>query len=406
MFPTGRKLFLVGVLLCAAGGARAQLDPFPRELIQVGYQANIIGKAPISAYGFYYLNEPEFLRTNLTLRLAVSPVYVDGELGLKQALGPSTDVGLGFSGGGFAYSYPEIKHGSWYQTESWTGHGAGVSSSIYHLFNPTDRIPLYGMLRGGLSYAVYVRDDRTAPAFVIPQDQPIFYLRTGLRYGGQEPDLIPEMGMELSVWYEGQIRLDSGSFGYDGDRAINSSTHLFWARAMLQYTMPELKHHFGVALNAATSIHPDRLSAYRIGGQLMLASEFPYTLPGYYFAELSTRNMLLLTGFYELPIDPAHRWRLGAIASTALCSYTPGLEMSNNWNSGVGGGISYHGPGERLKVSLNFGYGIDALRSGGRGGYAVAVAMQIDLEKSRTGAPGTLYGPERPSFMQRLMQAF
>ena len=406
MFPTGRKLLLTGALFCAQGDAWAQLDPFPRESIQVGYQANLIGKAPVSAYGFYYLNDPEFVRTNLTLRLAISPVYVDGELGLKQALGPSTDVGLGLNGGGFAYSYAEIKGGKWYQEESWTGHGGGLTASVYHLFNPADRIPLYGLLRGGLSYAAYVRDDRTASTFVIPEDQPIFYLRSGLRYGGQELDLSPEMGMELSAWYEGQFRMDNGAFGYNGDRAINASTHQFWARAMLQYTLPEIEHHFGVALNAATSIHPDRLSAYRIGGQLMLVSEFPYTLPGYYFGELSTRNMLLLTGFYELPIDPARRWRVGVAASTALFSYTPGLEMPNTWNSGVGGGISYHGPGERLKVALNFGYGIDALRSEGRGGYAVAIAMQIDMQKSGTVAPGTPYGPERPSFMQRLMRAF
>jgi hypothetical protein len=406
MLSMGKGLCLASVLLCAQGAVWAQLDPFPRELIQVGYQANLIGKSPVAAYGYYYLNDPEFVRTNLTLRLAISPVYLDGELGLKQALGPSTDVGLGVNGGGFAYSYAEIKNGQWYQTESWTGHGGGVSSTIYHLFNPADRIPLYGQLRGGVSYAAYVRDDRTAPTFVIPEDQPIFYVRTGVRYGGQEPDLSPEMGMELSAWYEGQIRLDSGPFGYNGDRTINPSTHLFWARAMLQYTMPELKHHFGVALNAATSIHPDRLSAYRVGGQLMLASEFPYTLPGYYFGEISARNMLLLTGFYELPIEPGHRWWVGVAASTAMCGYTPGLQMPNNWNSGVGGGISYHGSGGRLKAALNFGYGIDAVRSDGRGGYAVAIAMQIDLEKSRTGPPGTFYGPERPSFMQRLMRAF
>jgi hypothetical protein len=406
MFPTGKALVLAGAYLCVQQAAQGQLDPFPRELIQVGYQANVVGKAPVSAYGYYYLNEPSFLRTNLTLRLAISPVYVDGELGVKQALGPYTDVGLGINGGGFAYNYAEIKEGQWSKAESWTGDGAGLTASIYHLFNPADRIPLFGLLRGGFSYAAYVRDDMTAPTFVIPDDQPILYVRTGVRYGGQEPDLAPDMAMELSAWYEGQIRLDSGPFGYNGDRAINPSTHQFWARAMLQYTVPETKHYFGVAMNAATSIHPDRLSAYRIGGQLMLISEFPYSLPGYYFAELSTKNMLLFTGFYELPIDHAHRWRAAVAASTALCGYTPGLEMPNTWNSGVGGGISYHGPGERLKVALNFGYGIDAMRDGGRGGYAVAIAMQIDMEKSRTGAPGSLYRPERPSFMQRLMQAF
>jgi hypothetical protein len=402
MKRVGLALSLLGV----AAAAQAQLDPFSRELVQVGYYAPLVGHAPISGYAIYYRNDPQFIRTNLVLRLAVSPVYLDGELGVKQFLGPNTDLGLGLNGGGYAYSYAEIRDGKWYHEESWTGYGSGLTTSLYHLFNPGDRIPLYGLLRGGFQYAVYERDDTTAPGFVIPDNQPLFVVRTGLRYGGQEFDLIPEMGMELSAWYEGQFRLENGPYGYSGDRSINPSSHLFWARALLDYTVPELKHRFGVALNAGTTIHPDRFSAYRVGGLLDLVAEFPYTLPGYYFGELSTRNMLLLTGFYQIPIDRARRWRLGVGASTALCSYTPGLEMPNNWNSGVGGGINYDGPGDRLKLSLLYGYGIDAIRSGGRGGHAIAFAMQIDLEKSRTGAPGTIYGPDRPGFFQRLMRAF
>jgi hypothetical protein len=406
MVPDIKRLGLALLLLGVAATAPAQLDPFSRELVQVGYYKELVGHAPISGYAIYYRNDPQFVRTNLTLRLAVSPVYGDGELGIKQFAGPNTDLGIGLNGGGYAYNYEEIREGKWYHEESWTGYGAGLSTSLYHLFNPGDRIPLYGLLRGGFQYAAYERNETTAGDFVIPDDQPLLTLRTGLRYGGQEFDLMPEMGMELSAWYEGQFRLENGPYGYSGDRAINSSAHLFWARALLDYTLPELKHRFGVALNAGTSIHPDRLSAYRVGGLLDLVSEFPYTLPGYYFGELSTKNMLLLTGFYQVPIDKGHHWRVGAGASTALFSYTPGLEMPNNWNSGVGGGITYDGRGGRLKISLLYGYGIDAIRSGGRGGHALAFATQIDLEKSRAGAPGTVYGPDRPGFFQRLMRSF
>jgi hypothetical protein len=281
-----------------------------------------------------------------------------------------------------------------------------VAASVYHLFNPGDRIPFYGLVRGGFQYIGYERDDKTDPDFVLPHNQPMFVVRAGLRYGGQEFDLMPPLAMELSAWYEGQFRLEDSPYGYDGDRSVNPSVHLFWARAVLDYTVPSSGHRFEVALNAGTSIHPDRFSAYRVGGLLTLVSEFPYTLPGYYFGELSTRNMVLLTGYYQVPIDRARRWRLGAGASTAVFRYTPGVEQPNNWNSGVGGGISYHGSEDRLKVSLNYAYGIDAVRRDGWGGHAVAIAMQIDLEPSRSGAPGTIYGPDRPSFLQRLMRAF
>src|SRR5262245_20046760 len=86
----------------------AQIDPVRRELIQLGYTQPLQGRGPLAAYGFYYLNKPQFLhRTNLTLRLAVAPVYLDSELGVARVLSPSTDVGFGIAGGGFADSYSE-----------------------------------------------------------------------------------------------------------------------------------------------------------------------------------------------------------------------------------------------------------------------------------------------------------
>lgn len=386
--------------------APAQIDPTPRELIQLGYHKEIIGHAPISGYAVYYRNEPHFLRTNLTLRLAIAPVYAEGEIGIKEALGANTDVGFGLSGGGFAYTYNELRRGIWYHQESWTGHGGGVSASVYHLFNPGQEIPLYGILRGSFEYAAYERDDKTAPGFMIPDDQPWLSLRAGVRYGGQEFVLMPDMSMELSAWYEGQFRLSSGPYGYGGDRFVNSSVHLFWGRALLDYTLPKWKHRVGVALNLGTTIHPDRLSAYRVGGMLSLVSEFPYTLPGYYFGELSTRNMVLLNGFYEIPIDRANRWRVGAGASTAMFAYTPGTEQPGHWHSGVAGGLSYRTKNDGAKFTLSYGYGIDAIRSGGRGGHSVAVAAQFDLGRKKTGPPGTQYGPPRENFFQRLMRVF
>src|SRR5258708_1838900 len=88
-----------GILL--PGAAVAQIDPVKRELIQFGYNQSIEGEAPVSAYAFYYYNQPDFLsHSNLTLRLAIAPVYVDSELGISRLLGPNTDVGIGLAGGG------------------------------------------------------------------------------------------------------------------------------------------------------------------------------------------------------------------------------------------------------------------------------------------------------------------
>ncbi len=104
----------------------------------------------------------------------------------------------------------------------------------------------------------------------MPDDHGIFSVRTGLRWGGIEPTLFPPLAMELSVWYEGQFRTDSGAYGYNGDDELNQQSHLFWAEAALSYTLPKSQQNFYVRLTAGTSVDADRFSAYRLGGFLPL----------------------------------------------------------------------------------------------------------------------------------------
>src|SRR6476659_8824615 len=130
------------MLLWLVQSLHGQIDPTKRELIQLGYSYPLQGHAPLSAYAFYYANLPNFYQSNLTLRLAVAPVYLDAEVGLVHLLGENTDLGLGITGGGFADTYSEIRQGKYLLGESFTGHGGGVIASVYHLFNPGQRIPL------------------------------------------------------------------------------------------------------------------------------------------------------------------------------------------------------------------------------------------------------------------------
>ena len=99
--------------------ASAQIDPYHRELIQFGYNTSFQGSSPMSAYAYYYHNAPDFLQnSNLTLRLALAPVYLDSELGISRALGENTDLGIGLAGGGFADSYDEIRGGEYLRRDA------------------------------------------------------------------------------------------------------------------------------------------------------------------------------------------------------------------------------------------------------------------------------------------------
>ena len=357
------RLALTWLALLAPLFASAQVDPVKRDLVQFGYNQAFEGHQPLAAYAYYYHNQPDFLRTNLTLRLAVAPVYLDSELGFIGALGPNTDLGFGVAGGGFADSYNEIRGGKYLPAESFEGDGGEISASLYHLVNPGDLIPLNYVLRGTAHYSFFDRNEDTASNFQLPADHGTFSVRTGLRWGGVEPTLFPPLAMELSVWYEGELRTDAGGYGFNDDRRLSRESHLFWTEAALAYTLPRSQQSFYIRLTAGTSVDADHFSAYRLGGFLPLIAEYPLSLPGYYYQEISARHFMLLNLNYLVPLDKEKRWNLDVNVASALVDYLPGEEQPGNWLNGVGGGILYHSQSDRWKIMFDYGYGVDAIRS-------------------------------------------
>ncbi len=373
----------------------AQIDSEHRELVQVGYNQPIEGRAPFAGYAYYYHNQPGFIRTNWVLRAAIAPVYLDAELGMKGALGPQTDLGIGIAGGGFADNYAEVRSGKWIRAESFDGHAAELNLSVYHLFNPVAaghapssiaEMPLQGVLRAGFRDSFFSRLDDTAPDFKVPDDLPAGSVRAGLRWGGREPLLSPTVAVELSVWYQGHFRVNPQTYGYADDRRIEAVAHQFWARALLAYTLTNSAQHFEVSLTAGTSLNPDRFNAFRLGGTLPMAAEFPLVLPGYYFEELSARQFVLLDGLWSVPVVGG--WDLVVYGGTAYVNYVPGLSQPGNWHTGLGGGLGWTSPTGAWQILAGYAYGIDAIRGDERGGHNVGLMVQWDLER-RGGAAMT-----------------
>ena len=118
-------------LLLGIHSAEAQIDPENRRLLQIGYNQPLEGRGPMAAYAYYYYNRPHYYQSNITLRLAIAPTYLDSQLGFVDALGPGTDIGLGLAGGGFADSYSEVRLGKLLRDESFVGHGGEVNAAIF-----------------------------------------------------------------------------------------------------------------------------------------------------------------------------------------------------------------------------------------------------------------------------------
>jgi hypothetical protein len=391
------------LLLCLALETLAQIDPEKRRLIQLGYNQPIEGRGPIAAYGFFYYNQPNFFHTNLTLRAAVAPIYLDSELGFTELLGPRTDLGVGLAGGGFADSYAEVREGVYRRKESFTGHSGEISSSVYHRFNPKQIVPLFGIVRLAVHRSFYQDDSKTASDFKVPDDHTTFLVRTGLRLGGREPTMTAPLAMEVSAWYEGQFRSDADRYGYDGDRVVEASSHLFWTRAMARYTFDESKQLAELGVTAGTTLNADRFNAYRLGAMLPFVSEFPLNIPGYYFQELSARQFVLLNGQYTFPFEPRKCWYATMFAATGFVDYLAGLRQPGHWHSGVGGGITYRSPAGSWFVTLIYAYGIDAIRDHDRGANQIGILFQYDFEaKAKWFSPGV--SPFRSRGAERLFR--
>jgi hypothetical protein len=387
-------LALVAVAIASAP-ARAQIDPVRRDLVEFGYDQPLAGHFPLALYTFYYLNRPRFLDADHALRLAIAPTYLDGEWATRNALGANTDVALDFQGGGFAADYDEIRRGRWLRDQSYKGYDAGVGVDVYRLFNPGQAIPLYGIVRGGFRYFTFDRDSDTGAAFVLPHDQPVASLRLGLRLGGEEPVLVPERAAEVSVWYDGQIRLEPGTYGYANDRGVQANVQRLLARALLMYTLPDSGQRFSVQVAGGATVHPDRLSAFRLGGTFTQSTEVPLVIPGYAENELAARNFVLLGGEYSVPVDAAKRWRVGLGASAARVDYTPGLEQPHAWNTGASATLGYEAPSRGWRAQIVYGHAFDAIRDGRRGADSVSLMFEVDLERLGYVAAGAPDAPAR-----------
>jgi hypothetical protein len=358
----------------------AQVDPEHRELLEAGYDQPLKGQGPLSGYGFFYYNNPDLFQTNAALRAAISATYLDSELGFKHVLFPHTDVGLGLAGGGYADDYYEVRQGNYIKSESFNGYGGGPYFSIYQLLNPRMRIPLNFVARGGYRYSTYHDADQTSRAFVLPPAQNDLFTRVGLRLAGKEPGLYPNLDMELSVWYERQWRLDADTYGFDNDRNINPDVDLYWLHGEIDYTLKKSGQRLSLAVTAGGSANADRLSAWRLGGDLPLVSEYPLVLPGYYYEELTAQRFVHLYAAYDFPLVPSQVLKFRLEGATANVDYLPGLEQNGPWQSGAGCALAYAPKDKQYQVVLRYGYGFNALRHGEPGAQSIGLLFQYDFE--------------------------
>ena len=195
--------------------------------------------------------------------------------------------------------------------------------------------------------------------------------------------LYPDLAMEVSLWFERQWRLDDSTYGFAGDRRVLPKTDLYWLYAGLSYAWTNTGNQFTCALTMGGSDDADRFSAWRLGGVLPLAAEFPLMLPGYYYQEISARRFVHISAGYAFPLSTDHRWQLRLDAASAYVDYLPGFEQPGHWQTGAGPGLSFTSRNEVWRVIVRYGYGFNALRDGHEGANSVGVLCQYNFEQRK-----------------------
>jgi hypothetical protein len=367
----------VARLVGPAGEATAQIDPDPRTNLELGAEGPLRGDGNSTGYAFLLWNRPHFLEEDLYLRIVFAPAYLTGELVRDRWPADGHAFGLGLGGGFFPYNVEEFRRGDHKERESFYGHGGEATFSYYRRLKIADLLPIEGQLRFRPQYVVYQRSSDTDRRFRLPADTPIYTGRVGLRVGGEPPELLPDLALELSLWYEVGYRQHAEPFGYrDAPVVTEAHTEQAWARLGGIYSITRTQT-IRAFLTAGVARNPDRLSAFRLGSALPFRREFPLLLHGYYVDEIFAESFGLLNLGYRFPLWPgSERVRLQLSWDYARVSYLAGHALPRQSLRGLGVDLTI-GFTDRLTLILGYGYGLDAPRNQGFGGHELNALMEF-----------------------------
>lgn len=391
---------LLAALLLAAAPAKAQIDDAKRLLLEGGNEDGLGYPGPGSPYVFLYLNRPGAAGPGSALRVALAPVFADVELGLPGVFGSRTDLGLGFSGGGYAFGHAQVDRGSEKPGESFIGHGGGPSVSLYPRLGDIGPVPLGGVFRVSYVYTDFQRTVRTDAGYEPPPDEWTGAARAGLRLGGVEPGLDHGQALEVSLWGESRLRDRPASYGYNGDRFVRRNVNLYWTRILVSLPAPHGMR-VGGGLNAGSGAGVSRLSAYSLGGMQTQTSEFPLIIPGYFNHEIFASDFVHAWAHTALPVPGLKRFFLLLTAAGATVTPIRGTDSGGINHAGVSAGIGFSPADGPLHAELSYGYSPTALRGTRRGGHALAFSAEFDFLAS-----GAKPGPRATTRQQGMRWLF
>lgn len=350
---------LIWLVLLLPTFALAQVDVASRRLLSVqsGIGINHSEEAP-SAFGLFLFNENHCPWDATALRVIFAGVYGDAELSYFLPAQSNTAVGVGLTGAVWINGVTPYWKGERIEEAEFTGDLAGGRVFVNQtLVNPT---PLPLNLRA--TYAVkrewFHATDDTADG-IVPAPFTTHTLQAELRWGGVLPGLLAAKALELYV---------AGDLNYR-DRARDDYRRLF-AAATVRW--PVGTAFVGARLCGGTGADLDELSAWKLGGNLKQLGLYTYTLHGYYTREFIARDFALANLAVSHPLAD---WR--RLTGHLYLDHAIVRLLDDKWRpfTGLGAGLSCRAWWD-TDVLVSYGYGVQAVRDGHRGGHEIALALE------------------------------
>ena len=173
------------------------------------------GNAPINGYAFFLWNRPHYPEPDQYLRVVVAPTYLLTELVQDHWPFGRHAVSVGLNGGGLRYGHDEYRNGNLQGRRVVLGPRRRAAALLLRGHEALRQAPapgpdppharlhrLPGLLRHG-------RPLRAAPGHRAPHRSSGTPPRAGV-----PPELLPQLALEASAWYEAVYRTNADTFGF------------------------------------------------------------------------------------------------------------------------------------------------------------------------------------------------
>jgi hypothetical protein len=368
-----KKIALLILTLMLAQGALGQVDIESRRTLILQTSLSLRGEEQPNAFGYYWFNENNYPWTNTALRVIFAGVFGDTELSYFLPANTNIAIGAGLGGGLYIDSIIPYQDGERLGKQQFYGDVITARMFVNETIPNPSPLPLNLRATYSVTGSFFRKTDTTS-AFTIPDDFYTQSLTAEFRFGGIEPGLTARRGAELYVAADANYRSGFDAFGPNG-LLLPARVQYDRVYGSLSAKIPVQQTTFYARVGGGLGEDLDELNAYKVGGNLLGVEPFTVTVHGYYVREFYAADFGIANLEVNQQLTQEHAVTVHFYGDWAVLKPVP--PDTPDWDNifGVGAGLSFRAIKD-IDSLISYGYGINAIRDGSRGGHEIGLALQ------------------------------